>query len=210
MYIKSIAKIIDREIKVMKWWFLISPALFLFLIPFTISKMLENADIFTVREQFIKYSQMFIPIVTLVYSANILMNALNDEGAELNSIYEKRKEKHILIFFFINVAFLSIAYVICGFLLDISIYEFYRVAIMSFFVNAIIYIVSYLTKSGIAGLLCTVMTYLFINIYFSSWKYTPFINEVINKKILFDRYLPYLGAGVILMILGYIVNRKKN
>lgn len=210
MYIKNIVKIICREIKVMKGWFLIPPALFIFLMPFAVNQMLENANVDTVRTQFIVYSQMFIPIVTLIYPANILINALNDEGAELNSVYEQKKAKHIMIFFFINAAFLVPAYAICGYLIEISVYEFCKIAIMSFFVNAIIYAVSYLTKSGIAGFLGTAITYLLADIYLSKWKYSPFINDVINRKILLGRYLPYLGVGVIIMIIGYIANRKKN
>lgn len=159
----------------------------------------------------LQYSQWFMPLFSVWWIIFVLREYLESDGNELLYVHSNRcKLNDVLCIFFVYILNIAIIFTIYTALFPNMKYEFIKILSISILYLGIVYSFAYFTKS-ITITLMAILLYTLASIIFSANILVfplYFTLKRITPSLYFDSYFPLAITGILLLVIGVVLNKK--
>lgn len=211
-HLKSELTLFCFQLKNVKLTLLVPGVLLFILLPFIlILTMKKYGDISYVQENFILMTQYLIPILSVWSPAFAFISLIESDSDEIHYVNHKMKDNLIIFWLIFYLVVIAVICLIASIWIDNLLLEYIRLLISSCFYTSLLYCLMYISNSMTA-------TFLGIILYWLSSTFGGQIpldqlncydTRAMTMQLLAEKYVYLMLAAIILYLIGYWRNRKK-
>lgn len=160
-----------------------------------------------------EYSQWLLPLACVWWPMFVMKEYIEGDGKELLYI-NKPCNKLLDLFLLFAVSTLNVSLIFLGytFLIPYMKYEYLRIVVICFLYFSMVYAIGFTTNSSALTVLSVVL-YTLTNIYYGRGQnkniFIYLSTQRLTVKSFISNYVPLLVIGIVLIIFGIILNKKR-